>query len=109
MILAKSLDIRYIWVDALCIIRDDTDDELHITPIMDVMYGNSALNICAAVSGSFSHRIPRPPSSQRAKGRMRRARALGNRDRRGLWRWSARPCNRSRRTWFGSTSSSPAA
>ncbi|KAK2048940.1 hypothetical protein LZ31DRAFT_538734 [Colletotrichum somersetense] len=65
-ILVKSLGFRFIWVDALCILQDDTTDAERIIPMMDVIYGNSALNICAAAGNSSSQGIPGSPGSQRA-------------------------------------------
>ncbi|KAK1986639.1 hypothetical protein LZ30DRAFT_746362 [Colletotrichum cereale] len=66
MILVKSLGIRYIWVDALCILQDDMVDQLHTIPMMDVIYGNSVLTICAAAGSCSSHGLPGSPGSRRA-------------------------------------------
>ncbi|KAI6090312.1 heterokaryon incompatibility protein-domain-containing protein [Hypoxylon rubiginosum] len=53
MILVQEIGIHYIWVDALCIIQDSRHDWEATAPLMDAVYGNSTLNICAA-SGSGS-------------------------------------------------------
>lgn len=44
----KSLGERYLWVDRLCIVQDDMDSWSESAAIMDVIYANSTLNICAA-------------------------------------------------------------
>ncbi len=55
MILAKQLGIRYLWIDSLCIIQDDQADWQLMAPQMDRIYGNSTLNICAALGTDLSN------------------------------------------------------
>ncbi|KAK2028306.1 hypothetical protein LX32DRAFT_663999 [Colletotrichum zoysiae] len=43
-----------------------TSDRERILRMMDVIYGNSALNICAAAGNSSAHGMPGSPGSQRA-------------------------------------------
>ncbi|GJC81885.1 hypothetical protein ColLi_04723 [Colletotrichum liriopes] len=66
MILVKSLGIRYLWVDALCIVQDDEDDKMYIIPRMNIVYGNSVLNICAAAGDNSRYGIPGSPGNRRA-------------------------------------------
>lgn len=49
---AKKLGIRYLWIDALCIVQDDNDDwEAESVAMCDV-FANSEVTICAAKSSS---------------------------------------------------------
>ncbi|RSM07414.1 hypothetical protein CEP52_005248 [Fusarium oligoseptatum] len=58
-----SLDIRYIWIDSLCIIQDSTDDWRAESATMMHVYGNALLTISAAAAAESSessllHRDP---------------------------------------------------
>jgi len=44
----RRLGIRYIWIDALCIIQDDPDDRDVQLPMMGEIYANAAVTICAS-------------------------------------------------------------
>lgn len=60
----KLLGLRYLWVDALCIIQDSPEDWEREASRMSAVYGGSALNIAAAASTNpnesiFRERIPR--------------------------------------------------
>ena len=46
--MALSFDIRYLWIDSLCIIQDDKEDWSQESCQMCEVYGNSFLNIAAA-------------------------------------------------------------
>ncbi|KAH6856622.1 heterokaryon incompatibility protein-domain-containing protein [Chaetomium sp. MPI-CAGE-AT-0009] len=48
---ARSLGVRYIWIDSLCIIQDSKEDWLHEAPRMVDVYGAALFNI-AATSGA---------------------------------------------------------
>ena len=50
VVLTRALRIRYLWIDALCIIQDDKLDVDIETAGMQSIYANSALTIAAAVS-----------------------------------------------------------
>ncbi|RTE78941.1 hypothetical protein BHE90_006537 [Fusarium euwallaceae] len=57
------LDIRYIWIDSLCIIQDSTDDWRAESATMMHVYGNALLTIAAATAAESSessllHRDP---------------------------------------------------
>ncbi|KAK4462916.1 heterokaryon incompatibility protein-domain-containing protein, partial [Cladorrhinum samala] len=43
--LTRSLDVRYLWVDALCIIQDDVDDWQRESPLMGPVYSNAHFTI----------------------------------------------------------------
>jgi hypothetical protein len=56
-----GLDIKYIWVDALCIRQDDPDDWDHESKLMSEIYQNSTLTISAqgaegSLKGCFAAR-----------------------------------------------------
>ncbi|KAI3550333.1 hypothetical protein CSPX01_01931 [Colletotrichum filicis] len=65
MMLVKALGIKYIWVDALCILQDDTEEKFRVVPMMDRVYGHSILTICAAAGSGSHHGIPGSPSTPR--------------------------------------------
>lgn len=48
--IARRLEIRYMWIDALCIKQDDLDDWKAESVVMDLVYSNSYLNISATLS-----------------------------------------------------------
>lgn len=50
MALARELDLRYIWIDALCIIQGDAADWERESVSMGSVYGNAALTLTAARS-----------------------------------------------------------
>lgn len=50
---ARSLDIRYLWIDALCIIQGDVDDWAREAGTMLGVFQNAFLTIGAAASTSF--------------------------------------------------------
>ncbi len=52
----RALSIPYLWVDALCILQDmsENQDWERECAVMDKIYGNAKLTICAATSRSCS-------------------------------------------------------
>ncbi|KAJ3549669.1 hypothetical protein NM208_g386 [Fusarium decemcellulare] len=48
----RALGIRYLWIDALCIIQNDAEDWNKESGRMNQVYGNAYLTICAASSHS---------------------------------------------------------
>ncbi len=61
--IARALDIKYIWIDSLCIIQDSTQDWKHEASRMHLVYRNSYCNIAIADSpdstkGAFRKRNP---------------------------------------------------
>jgi Heterokaryon incompatibility protein (HET) len=49
----RDLGYRYLWIDTLCIISDDTDDWVHEVGQIDKIYGNAMLTIFP--TGTSSH------------------------------------------------------
>lgn len=49
----RSLNIRYLWIDVLCIIQDDADDWRQESVKMYELFLNAFVTIGAAVSESF--------------------------------------------------------
>lgn len=56
----RSLGIRYLWIDALCIIQDDSDDWGREAGRMYQIFYNSFVTIAAAASGSFNEGFLNP-------------------------------------------------
>jgi hypothetical protein len=52
--LTRRLDYRFIWIDSLCIIQDDTDDWNKEAAVMGQIYLRSALTIAATSSADGS-------------------------------------------------------
>lgn len=50
MKVAQKLDIKYIWIDCLCIIQDLEEDLNHELAKMGDIYANSALTIAGPAS-----------------------------------------------------------
>ncbi|KAI1365827.1 HET-domain-containing protein [Xylaria arbuscula] len=48
----SSLELEYLWVDALCIVQDDQDDKKREISRMSAIYQNSFVTIAAATSNS---------------------------------------------------------
>ena len=49
---ARALSIRYIWIDALCIIQDHMEDWTHEAERMGSVYANAYVTICATSTSS---------------------------------------------------------
>ncbi|KAG2339543.1 HET-domain-containing protein [Suillus weaverae] len=58
ILFVRHLGERYIWIDALCIIQDDSQDKFSQIHTMDLVYGLSYLTIIAA--GGTTVRDPLP-------------------------------------------------
>lgn len=52
IIVCARLSIRYLWVDALCIIQDDVQDKFREIPKMARIYSNAIFTIAASSAGS---------------------------------------------------------
>jgi hypothetical protein len=51
----RKLDIKYLWVDALCIVQDDPDEKAIEISQMPNVYYNSTLTIAASRSSNVHH------------------------------------------------------
>ncbi|KAL3601519.1 hypothetical protein FPOAC2_05783 [Fusarium poae] len=62
----RALEIRYLWVDALCIIQGDRDDWSNESFQMSSIYENSYLTLCIvqgdSCSSGFLHKDYNPPN-----------------------------------------------
>lgn len=56
VVVAKELDIHYIWIDSLCILQDETSDWAQQAEIMDKIYENALFTI--AVVSSRDSTVP---------------------------------------------------
>jgi hypothetical protein len=63
--LVSALGEDYIWIDALCIIQDSAEDWQMTAPLMDKIYGNSILTICAASGDDSEQGLSRAQKSSR--------------------------------------------
>ena len=54
VLVCQALGISYIWIDSLCIIQDSKDDWLREAAMMQDVYQNSILNICASAAAENS-------------------------------------------------------
>ena len=59
----RMLDVRYLWIDALCILQDSIDDWRHESARMQHVYSNAFLTLAADGSsdntgGLFQERLP---------------------------------------------------
>jgi hypothetical protein len=50
IMITQRLDIKYLWIDSLCIIQDSADDWLRESGRMQHVYSNSFLNIAASAA-----------------------------------------------------------
>ena len=50
--LCRRLQIQFLWIDALCILQDDSQDWAEQSAKMDQVYGNAYLTVCATNSSS---------------------------------------------------------
>lgn len=69
IVLARAFGVRYMWIDALCIIQDSTEDWEHEGAAMWKVYANSLCTIAATAStspedGLFRKRDPVPFTRQ---------------------------------------------
>ncbi|KAM5358399.1 hypothetical protein ACJZ2D_015329 [Fusarium nematophilum] len=63
VVVACSLSIRYLWIDALCLIQDSAEDWEREVPTMRYVYANAACTVAATASddpdgGLFRERSP---------------------------------------------------
>jgi hypothetical protein len=58
MKVTRGIGLRYLWVDALCIVQDDDDDKKNFISNMDIIYGNATLTIVASTNLSPAEALP---------------------------------------------------
>jgi Heterokaryon incompatibility protein (HET) len=58
--ITRRLNIRYLWIDALCIIQGSEEDWVKNAARMDEIYGNATLTISAASAASCTQGILTP-------------------------------------------------
>jgi len=51
----RRLNIRYLWIDALCIIQDDQADKANEISVMGLVYKNATVTIAAASAKTVNH------------------------------------------------------
>lgn len=54
VLVARALDIRYLWIDSLCIVQDDKNDKNRELPKMGSIYQNAHLTILASEATNCS-------------------------------------------------------
>ncbi|KAG2145859.1 heterokaryon incompatibility protein-domain-containing protein [Suillus clintonianus] len=67
ILFVRQLGERYIWIDALCIIQDDSQDKFAQIQIMDLVYGLSYLTIVTASGKTRTARDPLPGCRPRTR------------------------------------------
>jgi len=55
ILLTQRLNIKYIWIDSLCILQDDSEDWLREAPNMGNIYANSYCTISATFAKDATH------------------------------------------------------
>ncbi|CAH0049018.1 unnamed protein product [Clonostachys solani] len=50
IVVTRELSVRYLWIDAVCIIQDSSEDKAHEIPQMGSIYNNAACNLAASAS-----------------------------------------------------------
>ncbi|KAK0611245.1 heterokaryon incompatibility protein-domain-containing protein [Immersiella caudata] len=58
MKVTKDIGIRYLWIDALCIIQNDAEDKRRCISRMSHIYGNATVNIVASTNSCPSEGLP---------------------------------------------------
>ncbi|ETS74065.1 hypothetical protein PFICI_13931 [Pestalotiopsis fici W106-1] len=58
MAVVYKLGIRFVWIDALCIIQGDEEDWEKMAPLMEHIYSSGKINICAAAGFDANRGMP---------------------------------------------------
>lgn len=58
MLLTKSLGIRYLWIDTLCIMHEDQYNDTNISTLLCSVFQNGIVNICAATGDKCHAGLP---------------------------------------------------
>jgi len=63
--LTRKLGEQYLWVDSLCVIQDDPDDQAQQIAAMDLIYSSAVLTIAAASGDTADAHLAGMPSNSR--------------------------------------------
>ena len=55
VVLTRALGVRWLWIDALCIVQDDDLSKIEESMTMDEIFGNAFLTIAATSAGDSSN------------------------------------------------------
>lgn len=67
---ARKLQVRYLWIDSLCIIQDQPEDWATEAQLMHKVYRHAWSNISATASRNSSEGLFRTRASERSVGRL---------------------------------------
>ena len=66
----KDLGLRYLWIDALCILQDDDDDKADIISRMSAIYGHAVVTIIASTNTRPAEGLPGVGSVPRSRAQV---------------------------------------
>ncbi|KXX74204.1 Heterokaryon incompatibility protein 6, OR allele [Madurella mycetomatis] len=66
----RRIGLRYLWIDALCILQDDSEDKAKVISQMHAIYGNAVLTIVAATNSSPSEGLAGAGSVPRSQSQI---------------------------------------
>ena len=66
MQVCRNIGVRFLWVDALCIVQDDDQDKCDQVRLMDEIYGRALAVLIVAAGDSAEHGIPGMGQQSRA-------------------------------------------
>jgi hypothetical protein len=66
----RDLGLRYIWIDALCILQDDAEDKASIVSQMASIYGNCTIAIVASTNTDPSDGLPGVSAVSRSEAQI---------------------------------------
>ncbi|KAF1851512.1 HET-domain-containing protein [Cucurbitaria berberidis CBS 394.84] len=64
VVLTRALGFRWLWIDSLCLIQDDSQEKLEESLKMDEIFGNAFLTIAATSATDSSSQPLFPPKTQ---------------------------------------------
>ncbi|KAK0658716.1 heterokaryon incompatibility protein-domain-containing protein [Cercophora samala] len=66
----RDIGLRYLWVDALCIVQDDDAEKAIIISQMAAVYGNAVINIVASTNFSPDDGLPGVGNTSRTRSQI---------------------------------------